>query len=127
MPNNLRGHKKSRPEPRAARTRPGQALAVGDLLGRSGRTLAAARARADEAQRWHARLRDHLAEGLAERITGIVLKDGTLTVFTESSGWCARLRYVLMECEAALRAAEPGVREVRVKVLPAHAATRRSR
>jgi len=44
--------------------------------------------------------------------------DDTLVVFAESSAWSARLRYAVVEIEAQIRAAHPGITEITVRVLP---------
>jgi hypothetical protein len=55
---------------------------------------------------------------LYSRISGLVERDGTLTVFTESAAWSARLRFALADVERDVKAKSPGLRGVIVKILP---------
>jgi hypothetical protein len=67
---------------------------------------------------WHDWLAAHLPEALAAHLSGITERDGTLTLFAESSAWAARLRYGLRDLEAQIRAADSAVTTVTVRVLP---------
>ena len=55
---------------------------------------------------------------LSQRIAALSEREGTLTLFAESSAWCARLRYALAELEGALRRAHPAIAAVSVRVRP---------
>jgi len=39
-------------------------------------------------------------------------------IFAESAVWSARLRYAAHELEAQIRAAQPGITQITVRVLP---------
>jgi hypothetical protein len=39
-------------------------------------------------------------------------------IFAESAPWSARLRYAVLELEAAIRAADPELTDIAVRVLP---------
>jgi len=87
-------------------------LARGPVLGRI----------ADQSARqnlWRDWLAQRIGEPLRARITGVVERDGSLVIFTESAGWGVRLRYVMAELEAELRREHPQVSRVLVRVLPA--------
>jgi hypothetical protein len=55
---------------------------------------------------------------MAEKLTGVVEREGALVIFAESSAWSARLRYAVQEIEAQIRASAPGITEISVRVLP---------
>jgi hypothetical protein len=59
-----------------------------------------------------------LGPALANKVNGITLTEGRITVVAESSAWASRMRFVLADAEPALRAASPGFREVVVRVRP---------
>ncbi|MGQ0835907.1 MAG: DciA family protein [Gammaproteobacteria bacterium] len=67
---------------------------------------------------WRAWLATRLPEDLAGRVSGVVEREGVLTVFTESAAWSARLRFALAEADADVRARSPGLSRVVVKVMP---------
>lgn len=133
MPNKSRPHKRSVPQtasrplrsraqsasqPRGSGSRSQPAHSVKDLLARSVPILSQA---ADQSARqafWRGWLAAHLPAGLVSRLSGAVERGGDLTVFAESAGWAARLRYALLELDAKLRSAAPHINDVRVRVLP---------
>jgi hypothetical protein len=91
---------------------------VKDLLGRQFPSL---RRLTDEAARqdfWSAWLSQQLTPELRERITGVHEREGVLVVFAESAAWSARLRFALLELQAALPDALPAVTAIDVRVLP---------
>ena len=51
-------------------------------------------------------------------MTGVVERDGVLVLFAESAAWSARLRYFVLEMESQIRAADPGITVINVRVLP---------
>ncbi|HEY2340539.1 MAG TPA: DciA family protein [Steroidobacteraceae bacterium] len=61
---------------------------------------------------------EHLPIELRARVSGITERAGTLVIFAESAAWSARLRYAVLELEHEIRAADPAVTEVKVRVLP---------
>jgi hypothetical protein len=67
---------------------------------------------------WQGWLSGHITGALHARISGVVERDGVLTVFAESAAWSARLRYAILELEREMRAADPALAAVRVRVLP---------
>jgi hypothetical protein len=67
---------------------------------------------------WGAWLSAHLPAEIRARVSGVNEREGTLVVFAESSAWCARLRFALMELEGSLRASHPAVQSIQVRVLP---------
>ena len=67
---------------------------------------------------WQDWLATHLPLEIRQKVTGVVERDGTLVIFAESAAWSARLRYLVLEMEAQIRAARPGITEINVRVLP---------
>jgi hypothetical protein len=67
---------------------------------------------------WREWLGSHLPPELEQRLCGAVERAGILTIFAESAAWAARLRYVVRELEAEIRAVSPEVDQVNVRVLP---------
>lgn len=118
MPKPPRSDKPIRPDlRRGARSRRG-ADSVKSWLEVSNPLLASISAQATRQASWRQWLDTHLPASLRERITGIVERDSVLVVYAESAGWCVRLRYVLAELETQLRACEPSISRISVRVLP---------
>jgi hypothetical protein len=67
---------------------------------------------------WNCWLSTHLPTQLRSRISGVTERDGTLVVFATTAAWSARLRYALLELEREVRAADPAVSDIEVRVLP---------
>jgi Dna[CI] antecedent, DciA len=67
---------------------------------------------------WRGWLDAHLPVEMRGKLTGVVQRDGTLVIFVESPAWSARLRYFVREIEAQIRAADPRITTVNVRVLP---------
>ena len=67
---------------------------------------------------WRNWLEAHLPEEIRGKITGVVERDGVLVLFAESAAWSARLRYFVLEMESQVRAADPGITAINVRVLP---------
>jgi hypothetical protein len=67
---------------------------------------------------WRGWLCGHIPAELYARISGIVERDGTLVIFAETAAWSARLRYAILELEHEIRAADPALTAVKVRVLP---------
>lgn len=76
-------------------------------------TLQAARERF-----WQQWLCQHIPAALRARISAIVEREGTLTIFAESAAWSARLRYTVAALEDEMHAADPALTAVKVRVLP---------
>jgi hypothetical protein len=45
-------------------------------------------------------------------------RDRQLVIYAQSAPWSARLRYALLELEPAIRAADPELTDIAVRVLP---------
>ena len=73
---------------------------------------------ASRQQFWQSWLGGHIPAALHARISGLIERDGTLVIFAESAAWSARLRYAVLELESDIRAADPGLTAIRVRVLP---------
>jgi hypothetical protein len=59
-----------------------------------------------------------LGPELANKVNGITLNSGRITVIAESSAWATRMRFVLAENEPALREATPEYRDWVIRVRP---------
>ncbi len=81
-------------------------------------SLARVSEQADRQCVWRKRLEASLPALAMARISGVVERDATLVIFTESAAWAARLRYSLAEIEPQLRRAHPEIRRVAVRVMP---------
>jgi hypothetical protein len=95
-----------------------QTDSVKDLLSKLTPTLKRV---TDQAQRqafWRRWLETHLPAEITGKLTGVVERDGALVIFAESPAWSARLRFAVLEIEAQILAAKPGITEVSVRVLP---------
>jgi predicted nucleic acid-binding Zn ribbon protein len=89
------------------------------LLGRISRNITAPVAEQRQAQQdWREWLKNKLPQHIEARVTGVVERDGTLTVFAESAAWCARLRFEIAELEAQIRARNADIGKLVVKVMP---------
>ena len=89
------------------------------LLGRISRNIAAPVAEQRQAQQgWREWLQNKLPAHIETRITGVVERDGTLTVFAESAAWSARLRFEIAEIEDQIRERNPEISKLVVKVMP---------
>lgn len=67
---------------------------------------------------WSQWLAQHLPPELTSRLTGVVERDETLVIFTESAAWSARLRFVLQDLDTSLKQARPTIQHVSVRVMP---------
>jgi hypothetical protein len=59
-----------------------------------------------------------LGAELANKVNGVTLNMGRITVIAESSAWASRMRFVLADIEPALREVTPDFRELVVRVRP---------
>jgi hypothetical protein len=91
---------------------------VKDLLARITPTLTRVSDQASRQDYWRQWLAKHLPPELSPRLSGVVEREGTLVIFAESAAWSARLRYAAQELEAEIRAAQPTIQQVSVRVLP---------
>ena len=51
-------------------------------------------------------------------VTGVVERDGTLTIFAESAAWSARLRFAIADLEPQIRERNTHIEKLAVKVMP---------
>jgi Dna[CI] antecedent, DciA len=125
MPKKMSRNKRSRPKLRARTVlRAPPAHSVKDVLARKLPLMKRVTDQAARERFWQEWLSRHIAEPLRTRISGVVERDGVLTIFAESAAWSARLRYAILELERAMCAADPAVTTVRVRVLPRGCAAR---
>ncbi len=73
----------------------------------------------DAQRQWQDFLASRLDAALFARIAGIGAAPRRLTIYAESSAWSARLRYALADLEPAIRARDPSITCVEVRVRPA--------
>jgi len=59
-----------------------------------------------------------LGPEMANKVNGITLNSGRITVIADSSAWASRMRFVLAEIEPELRKVTPEFRELVVRVRP---------
>jgi len=119
MPKKMSRNKRSRPKLRARTAlRPSPPDSVKDVLARKLPLMKRVTQQAERERFWQRWLSGHITEPLRARISGIVERDGVLTIFAESAAWSTRLRYVILELEREMRAADPALAAVRVRVLP---------
>jgi hypothetical protein len=120
MPNMTRRNKRgeSRIQHTAASRPSNTTDSVKDLLAKLTPTLTRVTDQMDRQTFWRRWLEAHLTAEIAGKLTGVVEREGTLVIFAESAAWSARLRYAVLEIEAQIRAAKPGIAEVSVRVLP---------
>jgi predicted nucleic acid-binding Zn ribbon protein len=89
------------------------------LLGRISRNITAPVAEQRQAQQdWREWLKNKLPQAIEAHVTGVVERDGTLTVFAESAAWCARLRLEISELEEQIRERNAAIGKLVVKVMP---------
>jgi hypothetical protein len=104
------------------RTRTGptsmQAHSVKDLLARNLPGLTRVTAQAARQNFWNCWLSERLPAQLCPKVSGITERHGTLVIFAESAAWSARLRFAVLELEREIRAADPGLTDIEVRVLP---------
>jgi hypothetical protein len=67
---------------------------------------------------WSEWLSTHLPAEISPRISGVTEREGTLVIFAENAAWSARLRYAVLELEPDMRATNPGLNRIQVRVLP---------
>ncbi len=97
---------------------PQQVHSVKDLLARRVPGLTRITAQAARQNFWNCWLSERLPPEMRAKVSGISEHDGTLVIFAETAAWSARLRYTVLELEHEIRAADPALIEVKVRVLP---------
>jgi predicted nucleic acid-binding Zn ribbon protein len=92
---------------------------VKTLLSRISRNVVAPVAEQRQAQQgWREWLKNKIPAHIETHITGVVERDGTLTVFAESAAWSARLRLEIAELETQIRERNADIGKLVVKVMP---------
>ncbi len=76
------------------------------------------RSQADR-QDWLARVSEMLPEELRGSLVSVTQRQGQLTILTSSAAWSSRVRYALATLESQLRAEQPDIVKVLVRVSPA--------
>lgn len=67
---------------------------------------------------WRDWLVAELPADLAARLVDAARVSDELLVFAQSAAWCSRLRYAMAPLEASIKARDPEVRAVRIRVRP---------
>ncbi|MBV8806633.1 MAG: DUF721 domain-containing protein [Sinobacteraceae bacterium] len=120
MPNKLRRDKRG--DTRNPSTRVSKpfrkADSVKEVLRRASPTLTRVADQAGRQSYWRHWLTQQLPAELTSHLTGVVEREDTLVIFTDSSAWSARLRYCLTELEAQIKQAQPTIQHVSVRVMP---------
>jgi hypothetical protein len=89
------------------------------LLGaRGGPALVRVTEQAARQREWRKWLENKLSAEVVAHLSGVVERDDTLVVFTESAAWSARARYAVAEIEPLIRKEHKGIRRVEVRVMP---------
>jgi hypothetical protein len=118
MPKSPDRHKTKSGHNRVFPDRSRRAKSLADLLiDRHSVVAEVARQRSAESE-WRVTLSKLLPESLRNKVNRLVEKDGQLFVFTESSGYAARLKFALAELENELKQALPRVTKIHVRVRP---------
>jgi hypothetical protein len=91
---------------------------VKDLLARRASGLSRVTTQLARQNFWSCWLGSRLPAEICPHLSGISERDGTLTIFAESAAWSARLRYAVLELEREIRATDPSLLSVEVRVLP---------
>ena len=117
MPKPPGRYKKFPPSMSSRAANPGRKpFIVKDLLAKSGLLSKASAQLVDSDQQWRDFFEKHLPEGMSGQIDTLVEDAGTLTVFTSSAAWSARLKYALLELEPAMKRESPRLKRCVVKV-----------
>jgi hypothetical protein len=91
---------------------------VKDLLARRAPGLTRITAHTTRQYFWSCWLSERLPPELRPKVSGVSESAGTLVIFAETAAWSARLRYAVLELEQEIRAADPALIGIRVRVLP---------
>ncbi len=91
---------------------------VKDLLARRTTGLTRITAQAGRQYFWNCWLSEHLPVEIRAQVTGVSERDGRLVIFAATAAWSARLRFAVLELEREIRAADPGLTDIEVRVLP---------
>ena len=119
MPKNMsRNKRKKQPVSTLAAPRTPPVHSVKELLAHGPPSLKRVTDQAARQSFWHGWLRGHIPAELHARISGVAEREGTLVIFAESAAWSARLRYAVLELESEIRAAQPTLGRIAVRVRP---------
>jgi len=119
MPNKSKSHKKnSTGIVRTSRDILDRSDSVKDLLSRVTPVLTPISKQRAQQRDWRIWLNERLGHALAERITGVVERDGSLVIFAESASWSTRVRYAIADIEKEVREKSPAIETIVVRVLP---------
>jgi len=89
------------------------------LLSRISRNVVTPVAEQRQAQQgWREWLKNRLPAHIETHVTGVVEREGTLTVFAESAAWSARVRLEMAELETQIRERSADIGKLVVKVMP---------
>jgi hypothetical protein len=119
MPKKMSRNKRGK-SPMRSRTglTPAPPHSVKELLARRVPALTRVTAQAARQNFWNCWLSTHLPPEIRPKVSGVTERDGTLVIFAETAAWCARLRYAVLELGREIRAADPSVTDIEVRVLP---------
>jgi hypothetical protein len=95
-----------------------QTHSVKDVLAKLTPTLTRVSEQSGRQNFWREWLNARLPEDLLMRLSGVVEREGTLVIFAESAAWSARLRFAMQDLQEQIRAAQPDIQLVTVRVLP---------
>ena len=120
MPNKLRRNKRGGTRTPATRvSKPFRKPdSVKEVLQRASPMLTRVSDQAGRQRYWRQWLTQQLPAELTSRLSGVVEREDTLVIFTESAAWSARLRYLMQELEAQIKQAQPTIQHVSVRVMP---------
>jgi hypothetical protein len=91
---------------------------VKEVLNRASPALTRLQEQADRQSYWKQWLAQQLPAELTTRLSGVVERDDTLVIFTESAAWSARLRYFLPELQERVKQAQPTIQHISMRVRP---------
>jgi predicted nucleic acid-binding Zn ribbon protein len=128
MPKRIQRHNPETLPVRAGSVRdsrnPGRASAqapesVKALLSRISRNVVTPVAEQRQTQEgWREWLKNKLPAHIETRVTGVVEREGALTIFAESAAWSARLRFAIAELEPQIRERNADIEKLVVRVMP---------
>jgi hypothetical protein len=120
MPNKKRRHKHEGHAPPRVHVRTSRRVdSVKALLERlPGPALGRIGEQASQQLEWRQWLAARLPAATVPHLTGVVERENTLVIFTESAAWSARTRYAVAEIEAQIRQARPSIARISVRVMP---------
>jgi hypothetical protein len=119
MPNNMRRNKRKKRPMNTLGAPPTPPLhSVKELLAHGLPSLKRVTDQAARQSFWHGWLRGHIPAEIHARISGVAERERTLVIFAESAAWSARLRYAVLELEREIRAANPELSAIKVRVRP---------